>query len=598
MSNMTAEIVVQPDGRSSATERDDIPGTLIRYARALLHTDRHSLHFLWRDGSRWLAVHLTKGGEVRDRANQPRISASAAPAWAYFRETSTVILRVAEIDVPRGVTVREIDVLTLVALGLTNGAIAERLGTSARTVSTQIERLLTKLDQETRGGLAALAVDSGLLVLPLPGGVEGPTVTAIGIVELQNVVLGASAAQLASTRPAYPRRRPILIGTLVPTGLADADGVEMQNGAQMAIEELNELGGISGRRVEHVTATVDLFDGTSVERALETLFDQDVDAITTSYSSAEYTPMLDLIADYGRPFLHTATFDEQVQLVESDRTRYGAIFQTCPSETHYGAGLVRLLTNLELRQLWRPRSRRIVSIEAESTSTRVTTEEFVATAAQAGWSLQDLIRAPIGMTDWTAVVARLAQLDPDVVMITHFLDRELAAFQRAFNAAGLPALVYCVYGASIPRFQEELGAAADGVVWSTTTGTYDDALGQRFRVDYGARFGTAPGWSQAGASYDQVKLLASAWSATNSRHTKDVVQYLRRSAYRGINGVYFLGGSDQASLSYPDVTPDPSMGQAHMVYQIQEGSHRVLGPEPFGTAANFRLPSWCAAPAR
>lgn len=507
-------------------------------------------------------------------------------------------MRVAEIDMPRGVTVREVDVLTLVALGLTNGAIADRLGTSARTVSTQIERLLTKLDQETRGGLAALAVDSGLLVLPLPGGVEGPTLTAIGIVELQNVVLGTVTAPLASARPAYPRRRPIRIGTLVPAGLADADGIEMHNGAQLAIEELNELGGISGRRVEHVTAAADLFDPAGVERALETLFDQDVDAITTSYGSAEYTPMLDLIADYGRPFLHTATFDEQVQLVESDRARYGAIFQTCPSETHYGAGLVRLLTDLEIRQLWHPRSKRIVSIEAEFSSTRVTTEGFVATAAQAGWSLQDLIRAPIGTTDWTAVVARLAQLDPDVVMITHFLDQELAAFQRAFSAAGLPALVYCIYGASIPRFQVDLGAAADGVVWSTTTGTYDDALGRRFRVDYGTRFGTAPGWSQAGASYDQVKLLASAWSATNSRHTKDVVQYLRRSAHRGINGVYFLGGSNQSSLSYPDVTADPSIGQAHMIYQIQEGSHRVLGPEPFGTATNFRLPSWCASPAR
>ena len=74
---------------------------------------------------------------------------------------------------PRGITVREVDVLTLLALGLTNSGIAERLGTSARTVSTQIERLLTKLDQGTRGGLAALAVDSGLLRLPIPGGVDG-----------------------------------------------------------------------------------------------------------------------------------------------------------------------------------------------------------------------------------------------------------------------------------------------------------------------------------------------------------------------------------------------------------------------------------------
>nr|WP_246318626.1 ABC transporter substrate-binding protein [Leifsonia psychrotolerans] len=595
---MTAEITVHSDGRSTVSDRDGIPKVLLSYAHAMFGTGRDSLRFLWRDDTRWLAVHLLRDGARHSPQSTATFLDRSPSHRARTDAAGQVVLRVAEIDVPRGVTVREIDVITLVALGLTNGAIAERLGTSARTVSTQIERLLTKLDQETRGGLAALAVDSGLLRLPLPGGVDGAAVTAIGIVELQTAVLGGAPTRQATPRPAYPRRRPILIGTLVPSGLADADGVEMQNGAQLAVEELNDLGGISGRRVEHVTAKVDLFDRTSVERALDLLFDQDVDAITTSYTSAEYTPALELIADYGRPFLHTATFDEQVQLVRSDRGRYGAIFQTCPSETYYGAGLIRLLTDLEARQLWKPRSHRIVSIEADSYSTRVTTADFVATADKAGWSMDELIRAPIGSTDWDAVIARIARLDPDVVMITHFLDQELAAFQRAFSAAGLPALVYCIYGASIPRFQDDLGSAADGVIWSTTTGTYDDLLGQRFRAHYGARFGAAPGWSQASASYDQVNLLASAWSATNSRHTKDVTQYLRRSAYRGINGVYFLGGHDQAPLSYPDVTLDPSMGQAHMVYQIQEGSHRVLGPEPFGTASNFQLPSWATRPAR
>ena len=53
-----------------------------------------------------------------------------------------------------GVTDREINILTLLALGLTNVQIAGRLGTSAHTVSTQIERMLVKLGQPSRGGLA------------------------------------------------------------------------------------------------------------------------------------------------------------------------------------------------------------------------------------------------------------------------------------------------------------------------------------------------------------------------------------------------------------------------------------------------------------
>ena len=570
MSGLITEITVDHDGRANPAPRRGLPAELFVYARAFLSLEQHSLPFLWRHGTRWLAVQL-----IKDTAG---------------REPRTV-LRASTVELPRALTTRELDVLTLVALGLTNGGVSERLGTSARTVSSQIERLLVKLEQGTRGGLAALAVDSGLLRLPIPGNTELPA--GIGIVELENAVRGIPAPWQATTRPAYPTRLPLQIGTLVPMGDASADGREVLNGARLAVDELNSNGGVAGRTIELVSVEVDVFDWQSVNRGLDDLFDQDVDAITTSYTGAEHMPVLDVLADYGRPFLHTATYAEQVRRVEEDPHRYGAIFQTCPSETHYGSGMVRLLTDLARRRLWTPRSRRIVSIEAEMLSMQVTTPGFLQAADEAGWSLDELIRVPIGATDWQAVVARLAVLDPDVVMVTHFLDQEVAEFQRAFVKAGLPALVYCVYGASIPRFQAEAGGAADGVIWSTTTGTYDDLLGQRFRRDYEAQFGVLPGWSQAGASYDQVNLLASAWSATNSRTASDVADYLRRVAYRGINGVYFLGRPGQSTLSYPDVTPDPSMGQAHMIYQIQDGTHRVIGPEPFGTPASFRLPSWC-----
>ncbi|BDX29515.1 hypothetical protein TUM20985_00620 [Mycobacterium antarcticum] len=583
MSRVVAELVLEAGARSHAAP-ENVPGDVLRYARAFFQTTRDSLRFLWRRDDTWLAVHL-----VRTRYD-PEFPAAVrrSSAWAAGERVS---VRIAEVDMPRGVTVREVDVLTLLALGLTNSGIAERLGTSARTVSTQIERLLTKLDQGTRGGLAALAVDSGLLRLPIPGGVDGTP--GIGVVELEAIVNKVPRAEVAPLRPAYPRKRPLVVGALIPAGAAAADGVEVLHGSTLAVEELNAMGGASGRPVELVTAEVDLFSWDSVQRGLGRLFDLEVDAITTSYASAENSAVIDMVADYGKPFLHTATFAEQVEQTEADPARFGAVLQTCASETFYGVGLVRLLTDLERRGLWRPHGRGIVSIEAATSSTRVTNEHFLATAGRARWSVEDLIRVPVSTTDWASVAARVARSEPEVVMVTHFLDQEVAAFQRAFVATGLPALVYCVYGPSIPRFQTALGAAADGVIWSTTTGTYDDALGRRFRGQYTARFGRPPGWSQAGAAYDQVNLLAAAWSATATRGTEDVIRYLRRWPHRGVNGVYYFGEHKHSTLSYPDSTPDASMGQAHMIYQIQDGTHHVLSPEPFGKLSRFRLPSWC-----
>jgi DNA-binding CsgD family transcriptional regulator len=59
-----------------------------------------------------------------------------------------------------GVTSREMDVLQLVAKGLTNGAIAERLVLSPRTVETHVANLVAKTKVNGRSGLTWL-VKSG-----------------------------------------------------------------------------------------------------------------------------------------------------------------------------------------------------------------------------------------------------------------------------------------------------------------------------------------------------------------------------------------------------------------------------------------------------
>ncbi len=58
---------------------------------------------------------------------------------------------------------RELEVLRLIALGLTNGEIAERLYVSVRTVETHRAHLHQKLDVRSRAELVRLARDGGVL---------------------------------------------------------------------------------------------------------------------------------------------------------------------------------------------------------------------------------------------------------------------------------------------------------------------------------------------------------------------------------------------------------------------------------------------------
>jgi branched-chain amino acid transport system substrate-binding protein len=548
-----------------------IPDQLVAFARGFLLTGKTSARFLFRAGGEWFAVRLETEPTLGDKTPRARLVASRA-------------------RLPQGVTAREIDVLTLIALGLTNGEIARRLGTQVRTVSTQIERLLGKLGQRGRAGLAALAVDAGLIVLPVPGGAAN--VTSVTPVSIQQNAesLGSSWRRPVPIGVDFPALAPYVLGTVAPlSGLAGEDGIELVRGATLAVHEINARGGINGRLIEHVVEDADIFDAVAVRAAFERLFARGVDAITTSYVTAEHPFVLELVADYGRPLLHTATLENQVEMVRAHPIRYGAIFQTCPSEKYYGLGFLRFITELsEHPDLWTPVSRSVVTVEIDVASSHIADEAFGAVLAEAGWEVSAVIRTPPYRTDWVSIVDTIERLDPDVVLVAHFIADDTVELQRLLHRRGVRALIHYVYVASIPRFRLMAGAAADGTTWSTVTGRYDDPMGERFKRSFALRFGEDPGWSQASAAFDQVKLLSGAWESVGSADPTAVSAALRSTVYRGLNGVYFLGTPGQAALCFPDQTADSSLGQALMTYQIQSGRAVPLSPSPKGDIRAFR----------
>ncbi len=567
----------------SARARAALPVGLVDYAVAFLSTEHDHVQFLWKSPEpQWLSVRFERAAAISGR-----------PAGCSVQWTVT--------ELPAGLTTRELDVLTLVCLGLTNIQVADRLGNSSRTVSTQVERLLGKLEQKSRAGLAAIAVDARLLRLPLPGGDFDES--GLSIVDVERAVHSraippADVDERPLTYLSRPLRRPLRrapfhIGSVLPlTGPSWADGLEAHRGAELAVAQINARGGINGRPVEHVVASADFFNPTEVASAFRSLVDLDVDAIITSYANAECPAVLDIVADFGQPFLHNATYEHQVEMVREDQNRFGMIFQTCPSEIHYGAGFVRLLDDLRAQGSWNPTSRALVAVELEAQSTHTANEAFFRAAEVSGWEVADVAVVPLRSPDWRALVDRIVAHSPAAIMITHFVPDALVDFQRVFNEYGNDALIYGVYGPSIPEYQNAARGDSEGVIWSTVTGTYDDEFGRAFRRDFERLHGTPAGWSQASAAYDQVRLLSAAWSSTGSTDSAQVQQYLRSVVYRGVNGVYYLGGPGQAALSYPDVTPDPSIAQAHMVYQVQDGRPRVLGPVPYGDVGAFRIPPW------
>jgi DNA-binding NarL/FixJ family response regulator len=93
-------------------------------------------------------------------------------------------------------TIREREVMALVAYGLTNREIAERLMVSPATAKTHVSRAMVKLHARDRAQLVVLAYQTGLVV---PGGA--------GVQSATNRIAGRPAPSAALIEPAQIDRR-------------------------------------------------------------------------------------------------------------------------------------------------------------------------------------------------------------------------------------------------------------------------------------------------------------------------------------------------------------------------------------------------------
>jgi DNA-binding NarL/FixJ family response regulator len=114
---------------------------------------------------------LTAKGEETDRVVGLRLGADDyvvkpfAPAELVDR-VHAVIARAEPQTKRRVLTAREHEILGLLASGLAQGAIAEQLRISPRTVATHIERILAKLGVRSRAQAVALAYRDALVPAP------------------------------------------------------------------------------------------------------------------------------------------------------------------------------------------------------------------------------------------------------------------------------------------------------------------------------------------------------------------------------------------------------------------------------------------------
>jgi branched-chain amino acid transport system substrate-binding protein len=395
--------------------------------------------------------------------------------------------------------------------------------------------------------------------------------------------LMSSTAILAAISIAAPAvaADPILIG--VPTAQSGPVGVADQadwlNGITMAVEEINAAGGVNGRMLETRVVDIDLLTPEGTVAAFQNLTEQGVHALAHSFAIIAQ-PAMDVAAVSGVPYLHGNTSQASLDLVKADPVKYRNIFQIDVAETWYGAGLVRYITDAKAAG-WVPKNNRVHIVQEQIGYTQViskATQDAIA-ASNGAWEVGVITDIQFPVQDWSPVIQALKDQDAGVIMIDHWVAAELASFANAFVLDPTPgALVYLQYGPSQPEFLDLAGDSAEGFIWGTVIGTYNDERGAAFRAAYTEKFPGTMGLVYTGSGYDTVQILAQVWATVDPSDFDAVGKAIKAIRYRGVCGTYTFDNETNSATSYPNMTDDPDAGQAHLIFQVQDGRHKIIAP--------------------
>ncbi|MGZ8620318.1 MAG: ABC transporter substrate-binding protein [Actinomycetota bacterium] len=383
----------------------------------------------------------------------------------------------------------------------------------------------------------------------------------------------------------------IKLGSASPTtGAYSGDGQEMVRGQELAIAELNANGGVLGRQLELVVVDVeDPFAPERMVNAARRLSNEGVAATFSGYTtttSAEF----DVYAEYGAPMFHLNTFQPNADYVADNGITN--IYHSCPTEVWYGPGFIQFMQRLIDAGAWEPSSESAAVVTSNDPYSISIARTVRADLEELGWDITVAEQVTAPLTEWGPVLSKIRQNPPGLIFHADYIPGDLASFQQQFRSDPTASLMYQQYGPSIPEYLELAGSDADGVIWSTVIGTLPDSTGDAFRDLYREEYDAEAGLSQAGGQYDLVHVWAqSAAMAGDPMAFEQVNDNLKRMLYRGVSGTYHFKPEELTAIPFPDEVNDPSLGMAHLTFQIQDQEQVLVDPDPY-IQGEFQLPAW------
>ncbi len=328
---------------------------------------------------------------------------------------------------------------------------------------------------------------------------------------------------------------PIKIGMVIPiSGSSAPTGAYMENGAQLAVDEINDAGGILDGRMLELLVEDEACDAQQGVASANKLVSSEVVVSVGGYCSGATLPQLPIFGGANIPMIIPAANSQ-------DLVREGLknVFLI------NGTGLQQSTAALDFITKSGYATVALVD-DNTSYSTDITTEteSQITEDGTAEVVLNTSVNA--GESDYSAVVRDITGSGAEIVYWTGYY-QEGGLIIDQLRQAGYTGDIMVADGSADATLAEIAGDAAEGV-FATMTPTPDTLEGaEEWIANYEAEFGAAPG-PYSTQSYDAVRLAAEAIETAGSTDGDEII-----AALEGISGFDMFSGplefTDEHTLS-------------------------------------------------
>ena len=381
----------------------------------------------------------------------------------------------------------------------------------------------------------------------------------------------------------------VKIGVLAPlTGPAAADGEEYVKGAQMAVDELNEQGGVAGYTFELEVADVKDQSADAVATGVERLLgDREMGAIITGYASGSNFE-IEMMAEMEMPYMVAANSAQTRDIIAPAPEDFPTVWSFTPSFDGYNTEIVPVIEDLAASGKLDLPAKTAAIITSDNPYSKTIAEGMVESFEAAGWEITAYDLVPFGeVNDWRAFLSKVRQDPPGVLINTDYLPGNAATFMTQFMEDPTDSLVFIQYAPSVPEFLELTKDASSGVVYNMLGGTLNSPAATRATEvvgKYKAKYDAEPG-PYGPALYEMVMTYADALAEVGDPQERlaigETIGGMTREISAGV-----LAFDPETHLAIQDEDHIPIQ-----FYQIIDGERVLFYPEKYATG-EFVEPDW------